>query len=78
MATFVLDEVLSSSADSRDVIKTGNYVFRRVSGFEWDELLGAPHKVIRHPGTPKYLFWELWDRIQTGILIRTRGSSTPF
>ena len=65
-APFGLGEVFFSRTDQRGVIKTGNYVFKRVSNYEWEELIGAPHKIIRHPDMPKAVFWLLWDAIAKG------------
>ncbi|AHD01455.1 PAS domain-containing protein [Leisingera methylohalidivorans] len=65
-APFGLNEVFFSRTDSRGVIEAGNYVFRRVGAYSWDELIGAPHKVIRHPDMPKGVFSLFWDTIQRG------------
>lgn len=65
-APFHLDEVFFSRTDDRGVILSSNYVFQRVANFEWDELIGAPHKLIRHPDMPKGVFWLLWDTIKQG------------
>ncbi|MEC7763620.1 MAG: PAS domain-containing protein [Pseudomonadota bacterium] len=65
-APFGLDEVFFSRTDARGVIESGNYVFRRVAHYEWDQLLGAPHKIIRHPDMPRAVFWLLWDTIKRG------------
>lgn len=48
------------------MIKSGNYVFRRVAHYDWDELEGAPHKLIRHPDMPRAVFWLLWETIKAG------------
>ena len=63
---FELHECFFSRTDERGVIKAGNHVFQRVAGFDWDELQGAPHKVVRHPDMPKGVFWLLWDTIKRG------------
>jgi len=63
---FKLEELFYSRTDSRGVIIAGNEVFRRVSGYEWGALLGAPHKIVRHPETPRAVFRILWDAIQKG------------
>lgn len=63
-AQFTIDEVFFSRTDKRDVIKSGNEVFRRVSGHEWDGLIGAPHRLIRNPDMPKAMFWLFWNTIQ--------------
>ncbi|KIC33182.1 PAS domain-containing protein [Leisingera sp. ANG-S5] len=65
-APFGLNEVFFSRTDSRGVIRAGNYVFRRVGAYPWEELIGAPHKVIRHPDMPKGVFSLFWDTIQRG------------
>lgn len=65
-APFGIDEVFFSRTDERGVIEAGNAVFRRVADFEWDKLIGAPHKIIRHPDMPKAVFRLLWDTIQSG------------
>ena len=65
-APFALNEVFFSRTDERGVIQAGNYVFKRVSNYEWDELIGAPHKVIRHPDMPKGVFQLFWDTIGAG------------
>lgn len=68
-APFGLDEVFFSRTDPRGVIEAGNEVFRRVASYDWSELIGAPHKVIRHPDMPRAVFWILWDRITRGTPI---------
>ncbi|NIZ59855.1 chemotaxis protein [Sedimentitalea sp. CY04] len=65
-AAFELHECFFSRTDERGVIQAGNYVFKRVAGFEWEELQGAPHKTVRHPDMPKGVFWLLWDTIKRG------------
>lgn len=65
-APFALNEVFFSRTDERGVIQAGNYVFKRVANYEWDELIGAPHKVIRHPDMPKGVFQLFWDTIGAG------------
>jgi aerotaxis receptor len=61
---FGFDELFFSCTDERGIITGGNDVFQRVSGFEWDALLGASHKDVRHPDMPKGVFHILWSHIQ--------------
>ncbi len=68
-APFKIDETFYSRTDERGVIKSGNFVFRRVADYSWDEMIGAPHKIIRHPDMPKAVFWLLWDTIKRGEAI---------
>ena len=65
-AYFGAEEIFFSRTDKRGVIQSGNSVFQRVSGFEWEELLGAPHKLVRHADMPKGVFAIFWDRLQKG------------
>ncbi|MCK4711744.1 MAG: PAS domain-containing protein [Marinosulfonomonas sp.] len=65
-APFALDEIFFSRTDKRGVIQSGNFIFRRVSDYDWDALIGAPHKLIRHPDMPKAVFWLLWETIKSG------------
>ena len=74
-----MGEVLISRTDTRGVIKAGNEVFRRVSGFDWARLIGTPHRVIRSPDTPRAVFWLLWNAIHKGepivAFIKNRSAS---
>ncbi|SCZ73924.1 chemotaxis protein [Epibacterium ulvae] len=65
-APFALNEVFFSRTDQRGVIEAGNYIFQRVSNYEWDELIGAPHKVIRSPDMPRGVYHLFWETIQQG------------
>lgn len=60
---FSIDEIFFSRTDKRGVIQSGNSVFCRVSGYDWDKLIGAPHRIVRHPDMPKAVFWLLWQTI---------------
>ncbi|WP_434290185.1 PAS domain-containing protein [Celeribacter sp. SCSIO 80788] len=66
-AVFDIEELFFSRTDERGVIAAGNEVFRRISGYSWDELVGAPHKIIRHSDMPKGVFYILWERIKKGL-----------
>lgn len=63
---FGLDEIFYSRTDQRGIIRAGNDVFQRVSGFSWEKLIGAPHKIVRHPEMPKAVFKIMWQSIQDG------------
>lgn len=65
-APFDVDEIFFSRTDNRGVIQAANYIFKRVSGYEWDDLLGAPHNLIRHPDMPKGVFWLFWETLNSG------------
>jgi PAS domain S-box-containing protein len=59
--SFALDELFFSTTDRKGIIRSGNRVFARVSAYDADELLGAPHNIIRHPDMPRAVFDLLWD-----------------
>lgn len=65
-APFAAGEVFFSRTDPRGVILAANPVFQRVADFAWPDLIGAPHKLIRHPDMPRAVFWLLWQTIQAG------------
>ena len=61
-----LSELFFSTTDSKGVITSCNEVFLRVAGYQSDELLGAPHSIIRHPDMPRCVFKLLWDYLLAG------------
>jgi len=60
------DDRLISATDKRGAITYFNEKFREVSGYSEEELMGAPHNLIRHPDMPKAAFADMWDTIKTG------------
>ena len=63
---FEVHELFFSTTNSKGVILHGNDVFVRISGYSEDELIGAPHSVVRHPDMPRCVFQLLWETIQAG------------
>ncbi|NPA13072.1 MAG: PAS domain-containing protein, partial [Aquificae bacterium] len=63
---FKPDEMFFSMTDLKGIILSGNEVFYRVSKYSREELIGAPHNIIRHPDMPRIVFKLLWDYIQSG------------
>ncbi|MCC5926384.1 MAG: PAS domain S-box protein [Bacteroidetes bacterium] len=53
-----------STTDLKGKITFFNRTFLEISGFEEDELKGAPHNIIRHPDMPREAFKTMWDTIQ--------------
>lgn len=64
--TFGSDEELVSTTDLRGVITYANDAFCRVAGFEYDELVGKNHNIVRHPDMPKAAFKDMWEKIKAG------------
>jgi PAS domain S-box-containing protein len=60
------DEVIVSKTDLTGRITYANRVFTRLAGFTEQELLGAPHSILRHPDMPRCVFKLLWDTVQAG------------
>ncbi|PSC04947.1 hypothetical protein SLNSH_10890 [Alsobacter soli] len=63
---FHVSELFFSRTDPAGLMQSGNSVFQRVSEYAWDELIGRPHKLVRHPGTPRAVFYILWQTIKAG------------
>ncbi len=60
------EEIIVSKTDPKGVVTYANDVFVRVSGYAEDEIVGAPHNLIRHPAMPRAVFRLMWDVIPTG------------
>jgi len=60
------DELLVSSTNTKGEITHCNPAFVRVSGYAYDELIGQPHNIIRHPDMPAEAYKDLWRTIGRG------------
>ncbi|PSJ22539.1 chemotaxis protein [Halomonas sp. ND22Bw] len=60
------DHFLISRTDLKGRITYANPAFIEVSGFSKDELIGAPHNLVRHPDMPPAAFQDLWDTLAAG------------
>ncbi len=63
---FDKSRVLISQTDLDGVITYANKQFREVTGYSYDELVGKPHNIIRHPDMPHVTFTKMWDTIKSG------------
>lgn len=59
-------QLIISRTDLNGVITHCNDAFVLLSGWEKDELIGAPHHLIRHPDMPKAAFADLWQTVKMG------------
>ncbi len=59
-------ETLLSATDVKGRITYANAAFVRISGFEYGELLGKAHNIVRHPDVPPEAFQDLWDTLKLG------------
>lgn len=63
---FSFEDLLISRTDKRGVIAAVNQPFQRISGYDWQELVNAPHKIVRHPDMPKAVFHLIWEKLGKG------------
>jgi len=64
--SFQENEIIVSKTDLTGRITYCNDVFIRVSGYREKDLLGQPHKIIRHPKMPRTIFRLLWNALSQG------------
>ena len=62
--TFAKDVLLVTKTDLKGYITYANRAFMDIVGVGEDELVGAPHNIIRHPDMPKIIFKYLWSYLQ--------------
>jgi PAS domain S-box-containing protein len=60
------EDFIVSKTDLKGIITYGNRIFIEFSGYSEEELIGAPHSIIRHPDMPRAVFKLLWDTIGSG------------
>lgn len=63
---FPRGELIVSQTDVAGIITTCNQAFVRMSGYSREELLGAPHSILRHPDMPAVAFADLWKTVNEG------------
>ena len=72
-------DILVSGTDTGGRIQFTNKTFVDISGFAEDELVGAPHNIIRHRDMPKEAFANLWETIKSGLpwqgLVKNRSKN---
>ncbi len=59
-----VDDFIVSKTDLQGKITYCNKIFMRLAKYTEEELIGAPHSIIRHPDMPKIVFKLLWDRVK--------------
>ena len=63
---FPTGELIVSQTDRDGMITTCNEAFVIMSGFTKEELIGAPHAILRHPDMPRAAYQDLWSTVQQG------------
>ena len=64
--TFPTQQRLISTTDVKGQITYCNDAFIDISGFTREELLRAPHNLVRHPDVPPAVFQHMWDTLKSG------------
>ncbi len=59
-------EPIVSKTDLKGKITYVNPAFIEVGGYSQDELIGAPHNIVRHPDMPPEAFGDLWETLKSG------------
>ncbi|EWC42543.1 methyl-accepting chemotaxis protein [Stutzerimonas stutzeri] len=57
---------LISTTDLKGQITYCNDIFAEVSGFDREELIRAPHNLVRHPDVPPAVFEHMWKTLKQG------------
>ena len=55
-----------SKTNKEGIITYANDKFCKISGYRYDELIGQPHSIVRHPSVPKEVFKQMWETILEG------------
>ena len=64
--TFPSNQRLISTTDLKGQITYCNDAFVEISGFNRDELIRAPHNLVRHPDVPSAVFAHMWSHLKDG------------
>jgi len=57
---------LVTRTDKKGKITFASKAYRDMTKYSKDELIGAPHNIVRHPFMPETAFKKMWDTIQRG------------
>lgn len=68
---FANESIITSATDPRGVIQFANEKFVEVGGYPLEELINAPHKIMRHPDMPKGVFYLMWECLKSGMPVCT-------
>ena len=60
------DITIVSKTDLQGNIVEANEEFIEASGYEWNELVGQPHNMLRHPDVPAQVFKDFWQTLKAG------------
>jgi aerotaxis receptor len=60
------EDLFFSTTNRKGIIDGANHVFCHYAQFAMNELLHAPHNIIRHPDVPAGVFHIMWDLLLSG------------
>lgn len=60
---FPAGRLIVSRTDLNGYITHANDAFVEISGWRREELIGAPHHILRHPDMPRKAYKDLWDSL---------------
>jgi PAS domain S-box-containing protein len=63
---FDKDQLIVSKTDLKGRITYANRTFLEIAGYTEEEVLNAPHSIVRHPDMPRCVFKLLWDTVGAG------------
>ena len=63
---FSKKKFIVSKTDINGIITFVNKNFCDISGYSENELVGAPHNIIRHPDMPRAIFFLIWNSLLRG------------
>ena len=76
------EHMLVSTTDPQGRITHCNPAFMDASGYGYNELIGEPHNLIRHPDMPPQAYKDLWATIGRGLpwtgLVKNRRKNGGF
>ncbi|MEX6502769.1 methyl-accepting chemotaxis protein [Pseudomonas zhanjiangensis] len=64
--SFPAQQRLISTTDLKGQITYCNDAFIAISGYSREELMGAPHNLVRHPDVPPAVFGHMWATLKQG------------
>ena len=57
---------LVTRTDIKGIITFASKAYREMTKYSKNELIGAPHSIVRHPFMPEAAFKDMWDTILEG------------
>ena len=62
--------VIFSKTDLKGNITHVSDAFCKISGYSYDELIGKPHNIVRHPDMKSEVFKEIWESLKSEACIK--------